>query len=341
MDRARMQNHLNRVSRSFAFCIERLEGELRDWVTVSYLLCRVLDTVEDSPWQSSVLREAAFTDFEDFLHRSPDSPYVTKWAKQFPDNIPAEEKDLLLDSKAVFDAFHQFPLEVQTTIKSTVLSMSRGMRAFLKEKSEGKIFRLHSIAELNQYCFFVAGIIGELLTNLLNLHLKGAKTESREDYRNALHFGLFLQKVNILKDQLKDEQEGRYLVPSRKAVLTSLATHADGAIRYILSIPVAERGYRLFCAWSLFLGLSSLTWFEKGMRLNKVMKLPRLVTSMLLGKVERLIDSNDDLYHYFQKLNSLQKSEPVELGAGVSFSLTNCYFGNLLIEDRQSVGVLV
>ena len=44
------QPHLDRVSRSFAFCIARLEGEMREWVSLSYLLCRLLDTVEDAPW---------------------------------------------------------------------------------------------------------------------------------------------------------------------------------------------------------------------------------------------------------------------------------------------------
>ena len=63
------QNHLNRVSRSFAFCIERLEGDFREWVGLSYLLCRILDTVEDAPWPSRQDREQAFARFEDFLEK--------------------------------------------------------------------------------------------------------------------------------------------------------------------------------------------------------------------------------------------------------------------------------
>ena len=46
------QTHLDRVSRSFAFCIKKLESPLRQWVSLAYLLCRVLDTVEDSIWES-------------------------------------------------------------------------------------------------------------------------------------------------------------------------------------------------------------------------------------------------------------------------------------------------
>lgn len=341
MEKVLLQQHLNRVSRSFAFCIERLSGELRDWVTVSYLLCRILDTIEDSSWDEKDKQTNAFLQFEKYLYCSPDSQYVISWVKTFPQNTPEGETELLLDSKLVFDTFHEFPEEVKSRIQTTVLGMSRGMRAFLSERSEEKKFQIYTMAELNQYCFFVAGIIGELLTDLLSLHMRQRNKASKEDYRNAIHFGLFLQKINILKDQIRDEEEGRFLVPSRKAVISSLAIHADGAIRYILSIPVAERGYRLFCAWSLFLGLSSLTWFEKGLRLNKVMKLPRLVTSLLLNKVEKLIDSNDELLSYFQKLNSLHEVDLVDLGPGVPFRLSNCYFGNLSLEDRNAVGVLI
>ncbi len=43
------QTHLDRVSRSFAFCIRQLPDPLRGWVGLSYLLCRILDTIEDSP----------------------------------------------------------------------------------------------------------------------------------------------------------------------------------------------------------------------------------------------------------------------------------------------------
>lgn len=341
MNRSLLQEHLNRVSRSFAFCIERLSGDFRDWVTVSYLLCRILDTIEDSPWESTTTREEIFSQFEKFLIASPDSQYVICWASLFSPKIPIAERNLLLDSKNVLDAFFSFPSAVQEKIRTTVLSMSRGMRAFLLQKQKGKIFQIHTMAELNQYCFFVAGIIGELLTDLLSIHLKRNQMIAREDYRNALHFGLFLQKINILKDQIQDEKEGRFLVPSRKAVLASLTAHADGAISYILSIPIAERGYRLFCAWSLFLGLSSLTWFEKGFRLNQVIKLPKLVTNLLLNKVEKLIDSNDELLKYFQKINSLQVDSIVDLGVGVPMSLKDCYLGNLKLEDKLAVGILL
>ena len=58
------QNHLNKVSRSFAFCIPRLEGNLREWIGLSYLLCRLLDTVEDALWTSHEEQLRSFEMFQ-------------------------------------------------------------------------------------------------------------------------------------------------------------------------------------------------------------------------------------------------------------------------------------
>ena len=40
---------LKKVSRTFALTIPLLSGELRFVVTHAYLLCRILDTIEDEP----------------------------------------------------------------------------------------------------------------------------------------------------------------------------------------------------------------------------------------------------------------------------------------------------
>ena len=44
------QRHLDGVSRSFALCIPQLDQPFQERVALSYLLLRVLDTVEDAPF---------------------------------------------------------------------------------------------------------------------------------------------------------------------------------------------------------------------------------------------------------------------------------------------------
>jgi hypothetical protein len=176
--------------------------------------------------------------------------------------------------------------------------MYRGMRHFSRE---GRVVRLRSLAEVNQYCFFVAGLVGDLLTDLVAERWPSFQVTRRTSV-DAHHFGLFLQKVNLLKDQAADEREGRFLVHSRAELLASLRRDAEGALRYLQSLPIAEKGFRLFCGWSLFLGLASLPWTERSWARGIFEKIPRLLTQKLLGTVEHIIDDNQALFALFQQM---------------------------------------
>ena len=292
------QDHLNRVSRSFAFCITQLEGDMRHYVGLSYLLCRILDTVEDSNWNDPLSQSQAYESFYQFLHFPCTEQDVKNWAQSFPLDTCKAELDLLQDSWLFFQDFQSLPPELNQKIGRSIVNMYQGMRFCLRTRKSGKSFRLQSLAEVNQYCFFVAGVVGDLLTECFQASRN--ISFSPQQVVDAHHFGLFLQKVNLLKDQKKDEKEGRFLViPNRKTLLESLVPNAEGAIRYLTKIPASEKGFRLFCAWSLFLGLSSLQWFDKSADLFP--KLPRFLTDRLLASVENIIGDNQALIELFQK----------------------------------------
>jgi len=286
------QNHLDGVSRSFAFCIARLQSPLRLWVSLSYLLCRTLDTVEDSPWTDPESKERSFRHFENFLHSLPTVEQVAEWEKSIPIDIKPAERKLLQD-------FHELPERVKANLRRAVHNMSQGMAHFSAHSTKGNL-RLKDLKEVNQYCFFVAGLVGELLTDLVSAHLPHLKWPE-DIYLRAHHFGLFLQKINLLKDQGEDEKVGRYLVPDRQELLASLKKNASGAVDYILSLPVHQKDYRLFCAWSLFLGLSSLPWIQKTWMSGILNKIPRLLTEQLFTRVESIIDDNHALLAFFKE----------------------------------------
>ncbi|HEY8279831.1 MAG TPA: squalene/phytoene synthase family protein [Bdellovibrionota bacterium] len=334
------QKHLDRVSRSFAFCIARLEGDLRAWVGLSYLLCRILDTVEDALWPDSDSKNRAFAGFEGFLREQPSEAAVSDWAALFP-SVSEGERELLADSCRIFSDLHALSPEVREKIRRPVLNMYRGMKFFSGGQRESREIRLRSLAEVNQYCFFVAGLVGDLLTNLVSERWPSMSV-NRRTYIDAHHFGLFLQKVNLLKDQSADEKEGRFLVPSRPELLASLRKDAEGALRYIQSLPIAEKGFRLFCAWSLFMGLASLPWAERGWASGILGKLPRLVTQKLLNTVEGLIDDNQALVALFwQMLPALPKLAVVPVnGTGKLPWFGQVYDGQLSEADLAELGML-
>lgn len=340
LDSAHYQKHLDRVSRSFAFCIARLEGDFRGWVGLSYLLCRILDTVEDALWADAAGRDDAFHAFEKFLLEGATETEVAHWASKFP-GVPEGERELLLDSARIFGDLHSLSPSVRDKIRAPVLNMYRGMRHFAREQRPGQAIRLRSIAEVNQYCFFVAGLVGDLLTELVAERWPSMQV-SRRTYLDAHHFGLFLQKVNLLKDQAADEKEGRFLVPSRPELLASVRKDAEGALRYLQSLPIAEKGFRLFCAWSLFLGLASLPWSERSWARGVFSKIPRLLTQKLLGSVEKVIDDNQALLALFQQMLPrlpLLTAQPRGHGAPPEW-LGQAYLGRLGPGEFAELGML-
>lgn len=284
--------HLERVSRSFAFCIEQLDEPLRRYVGLGYILCRMADTVEDSAWDTPAAQSRAFDEFQGFVAAPPGEADVRAWVASFPSEIPEGEALLLQEAPQFFADLHQLPEPVRAVLQRTVASMVRGMQHFCRQDAGAA--RPGSLAEVNQYCFFVAGIVGELLTDLVAVTEPRYRPDDRT-YTDAFHFGLYLQKINLLKDQLGDEKVGRHLVPNRDEMRRSLILHAERSLRYIQSIPVESRGYRIFCAWSFFLGLVSLPFIDRSWREQKDTKISRTQTFVYLGKVLMKVSDNEAL----------------------------------------------
>ncbi len=302
------QQHLNRVSRSFAFCIEQLSSPYREWIGLSYILCRLVDTIEDSNWPSLEDQLHSFDEFIEFVSNTEtvDEKRLQTWLQKFPSEIPKHELELLNESQTFFQDLHSLPADVQQYIQSSVLNMARGMRHFCENHKNANVIRLPSLAATNQYCFFVAGVVGELLTQIFYKDEPGRidqndKTVQQKTLLNAFHFGLYLQKINLLKDQLTDEAEGRLLVSSREGVRESLQSNASHALQYLQNLPTGPNGFRLFCGWSLFLGLASLPMIDKSWNLKKAAKISRTETFALLSKVKAVIDDNAALEKLFAK----------------------------------------
>ncbi len=108
--------------------------------------------------------------------------------------------------------------------------------------------------------------------------------------------------MNILKDQLQDEKLGRFFVFDRNAVMDSIGMHAEQAMQYIHSLDLKEKGYKLFCAWSLFLGLLTLINSDRGFKQGQTQKVPRWKAKLLILLVRSIISSPFLLQWAFQNL---------------------------------------
>ena len=312
------QSHLDRVSRSFAFCIQQLPSPLREWVGLSYLLCRLVDTVEDAAWTSTEAQMAAFARFDRALLDSGEVGVLKGWSADFPAGLEISEIKLLDDAERLMGDYHRLPPAVAEVMREMVHSMSQGMQHFCRRKTDGHL-HLNSLTEVNQYCFFVAGLVGELLVKLC------ARIEPRLPITQSIllkahHFGLFLQKVNLLKDQVGDEQVGRYLIPSREQVELSSHENANSALEFLLALPKEQIEFRRFCAWSLFLGLEALRVARRSLVEKQVLKVPRRQMEELFVNIEACLSDDGGMRQLFQSLTERLgwvAAEPGERGAAV------------------------
>ncbi|HXN56912.1 MAG TPA: squalene/phytoene synthase family protein [Myxococcales bacterium] len=282
------QRHLDAVSRSFALCIPELAPPLGPQVALSYLLLRVLDTVEDAAFPDKALQQHQFNAFRQLLANRPGRAQIDAFRSSFPAGITEGERNLLADTESFVEDYHQLPAAARGIVVSAIDRMAQGMSAYARRSDP---LRLLDLEDVSRYCCIVAGLVGELLTRLWAL---GGGTPPR--MLLAYRFGMFLQKVNILKDQAEDEAAGRFLVPDRREILSSLRADAEGALSYLTSLPANARGYRIFCAWSLMLGAAALGQMD-GPRESR-----RAQTMGLISRTAEIVQDDEALRRQFESL---------------------------------------
>ncbi|XP_048842084.1 squalene synthase isoform X3 [Brienomyrus brachyistius] len=187
--------YLNQTSRSFAAVIQALDGELRQAVCIFYLVLRALDTVEDDMSISLEKKVPLLQDFHSFL-------YQPEW--RFTES---QEKDrqVLEDFPTISVEFRNLGQEYRDVISDICHRMGVGMAEFLEKK-------VGSMKEWDEYCHYVAGLVGIGLSRLFSAS-RLEDPEIGRDTELANSMGLFLQKTNIIRDYLEDQQEGRSFWP--------------------------------------------------------------------------------------------------------------------------------
>ncbi len=271
---------LDHVSRTFALTIPQLPDKLRVAVGNAYLLCRITDTIEDTPAVETESK-AAFADrFVAVIKGQEEAAsFARDLGKLLPASTDESERDLVANTARVIRVTHSLGTAQRRAIERCVRIMSSGMMEFQRDAG---VDGLENIAEMDRYCYCVAGVVGEMLTELFCDYSGEIGARREELMRLSVSFGQGLQMTNILKDTWEDRQRGACWLPrdvfGRAGLelgtvtaeekdprmahgireLTSLALeHLDGALRYILLIPAKETGIRRHCLWAL--GFAVLT----------------------------------------------------------------------------------
>ena len=267
VDAARLGELLLKTSRTFALSIPVLPEPTRAEVTVAYLLFRIADTLEDATeWEP----ERQTDELDRFARLLDDRTVIPaeKLACRWTEEPPLENAaylELLAELPAVLAALDRLHPEARELVIRDTRRTAERMILFV---GRPRPLQLRDVPDLRDYCYAVAGIVGEMLTELFLLgrpQLAEAAGAMRAD---AARFGEALQLVNILKDAAFDRDEGRSYLPAdveRAGIFTLARGDLDAAEAYVrrLQRHEAPRGIVAFTALPVLLARRTLDRVER------------------------------------------------------------------------------
>ena len=272
---------LQGTSRTFALTIPQLPPALRAVVSNAYLLCRIVDTIEDEPRLSPAQKRYFGEQFIAVVAGEfPAEPFATELAPLLSDSTLPEERELVRYTPDVIRITQSFTEPQREALHSCVAVMGAGMVEF---QEAPPACGLANLAELDRYCYHVAGVVGVMLTKLF-CEYSPAIAQHREVLMSlAVSFGQGLQMTNILKDLWDDKARDACWLPQDVFVaagfdlknlkpdsydehfgaglgqLIGIAHgHLKNALSYTLLIPKHEPGIRQFCLWAIGMALLTL-----------------------------------------------------------------------------------
>lgn len=344
--RAFCESMLPLVSRTFAACIGLLPRDCAYQVLISYLLCRIADTIEDHPGLETERKQALLQRFSASLEDG-DTAEIEAIFAPLRDESP--DTALTADAHRTVSEFRAFSPAVQQAIAPWVREMCQGMADFSSDQAVHRASQgtsaLLKLSDLDRYCYFVAGTVGHLLSDLFPLHHRRLRQRHYRRMKSlATSFGLGLQLTNIIKDVADDHRRGWSFVPRdlcqvhgirpedlldsahaeaaqqvMQALIAKAQAHLDDALAYCLALPRSAYRIRLFCLTPLYFALATLHKARFDPRLldpdHKVKISRPQVASILRGTC--LVAPNNHLVRaYYRRLMGSRPDLRAANGAG-------------------------
>ncbi len=293
-DEAYQDQILPHVSRTFALTIPELPPALRTSVTCAYLLCRIADTIEDEPALSPPETLDFLQRFSALLTgRGDPAELAREIERRLSDRTLPTERDLVSNLQRVIRVMEGLRAPQRAAIHRCVELMCYGMPRF---QFTASLKGLARSTDLDDYCYYVAGVVGEMLTELFCDYSADIARNRDALSKIAASFAQGLQMTNILKDVWEDRSRGACWLPQEvftrygvdlgqlssqpfdprfgagfRELLGVAHAHLRNALDYTLLIPGKETGIRRFCLWAI--GLAVLT-------LRKIDRHPRFTAGV-------------------------------------------------------------
>ena len=202
---------LQNVSLTFAFTIPQLPHRLRWPVTNAYLLCRIADTIEDEPALSPAQKQAFLDRFVTMIAGREDATsFARELGALLSSSTTESERDLVASCNRVVRITASLNSCQRAAIVRCLRIMSRGMMEFQKTPAP---VGLTDLSCLNRYCYCVAGVVGEMLTELFCDYSVEVNRQKKGLLALSVAYAQGLQMTNILKDLWDDQRRGVCWLP--------------------------------------------------------------------------------------------------------------------------------
>lgn len=257
-------------SRTFALNIPLLSEPARTQATLAYLILRIADTLEDGERWSAERRIEELMAFARLL-AVPAAEDVAEFRARVLADPPTAQKSyvrLLERSPEVLAAFGALPVGARGAIALYSRMTIEGMASTLEQLDPLGRLALRDLEELRRYCYFVAGLVGELLTELFLQAEPALQSIAPKLRASARLFGEGLQLTNILKDRDADAREGRVYLPPEvppRQVLALARADLKAAASFTVALfeAGASKGLWAFAALPIRLAWATLDAVER------------------------------------------------------------------------------
>ncbi|MDB6054123.1 MAG: Farnesyl-diphosphate farnesyltransferase [Verrucomicrobiales bacterium] len=306
---------LKSVSRSFYLTMQVLPGEVRNQISLAYLLARTSDTIADTSIVPVENRLETLRLYSEAIlgGNLPDGLFAPFLAGQ-GDHA---EKVLLQRAREGIALLHAAGAPDKKDTQKVLGIIISGQELDLKRfdlRVGDTVKALPDAAALEEYTYRVAGCVGEFWTTICYRNLYHS-VPSQAMIARGIEYGKGLQLINILRDMPGDFGQGRCYLPEDElrqinvnpaAILTAgeekvrpvfnkwldkAEKYVESGWEYTLDLPRRSIRLKLASAWPVLIGAKTIEMLRKQPILDpqRRVKISRPeVRKILLGSAFRL-----------------------------------------------------
>jgi farnesyl-diphosphate farnesyltransferase len=330
VQRKYLKNHMEGVSRSFALVVPFLEAPLREYVSTAYLICRVIDNIEDChqpfDWKTARFQEISC------LLAEPTQAFsiLSSWGHEHWPGLDKNQASLMSekDGQMLWKIFAMIPADSRSSIRHWAQVMADGMDRLGDSHASPAWSRQKNIRLLcrekdyNEYCYIVAGTVGYMLTELVTQHYEFSDSVVKALEPRAESCGRGLQKTNILKDFAEDLGRGVCYLPEewlkeihfsalslegapghwKKKVIDDVMAELHSSIDFVLALPYQAEGFRMASLLSMLPAMQTI-YLAAQLQAQLFtpehhVKISRQVMADCIRDAHRLQQNNDGILEY-------------------------------------------